>query len=188
MRSEAAAAGACVVVALFFAAKAVQGYDGFATLRPVGLAAAGLLVAAGLIWLGLRISGRAGRVAIGHGHGAKVIAHESGHLAAADHIGAKVKSYKVGGGEGVVRLADPESLSSRDYMAFMLAGRYAASTGAGCSGDDANFRAEERRMRSAGMRPGEINRVAAQARADAKRYGRSSRAKHWERKLKGGSA
>lgn len=129
---------------------------------------------------------RAGRVAVGHSHDGppgKILRHEGAHLEAADRIGAPVKCARFYGHSGFVRLADAEALSSRDYMAFQLAGRYGAGSRSGCGGDDQSVADEERRMRRAGVRPAEVRRTRRLADGDARRYGSSAGVARWAAKL-----
>lgn len=137
-----------------------------------------LLILGGLGLFALR---RPGRVAEGHFHGGgdRVRHHEGAHLSAAHRIGARVARAQVGHNP-MVRLADPERLTSRDYMAFMLAGEKA--TGAhGSSHDRAMVRAEKQRMRSRGVTPDEIRRTVQAAEGDARRYARD--AGRWAKQL-----
>lgn len=140
-----------------------------------------LLTLAGvLVWaFGRRAGGRDSQAHFHGGHDDKVRLHEGAHLSAAKKIGAPVARTRLGNSPMVV-LADPEALSSRDYMAFMLAGE-AATGGAGTAHDRANVRAEQKRMRERGASSSEIRRDTSAARSDARRYARG--AAHWAKRL-----
>lgn len=144
------------------------------------------VVAAGLLLFGVfRLGPVREAFAHGHGHGTTLLRHEAGHLAAAEGEGLAVKAVRVGGGSGYVELKNPDRLTPEQYLTFMLAGRYAAGTGAGCSADNGNVRAERRRMASQGMTRAQISAVERRAHSKAKSYGRSSRVDAHARKLAG---
>ena len=131
-------------------------------------------------------SDRQPRAKTGHIHGGtrQVMAtHEAGHVVAARALGATVKSARIVGAEPGVdwsgsRGNTPEQIAT-DVITFMHAGRVAAGTGRGCSGDQkaireqlsyvpAKDRARVRRTalaqaeRIVSSRRGEIRRVARQ--------------------------
>lgn len=128
------------------------------------------------------------RVAAGHahGHGRTLLRHESGHIVAAEQTGTRVKKIHLGVlGDSYVQLnrQDAENMSPRDYMAFMLSGRYAAGTGAGCSSDDKQVKVERDRLRRHGWSPAQVRREVRQAESDARRYARSGRVDYWADRL-----
>nr|WP_168172089.1 hypothetical protein [Pseudonocardia sp. AL041005-10] len=167
-----------------------------------GAAVAGLVLLAagrtvpGVVTLGLAVAvlvlvsrARAAlaRPAVGHAHGAgrALLRHEGGHLHAASKVGARVRSATVSKDSGLVELhrADVDRMSSRQYMAFMKAGRAAAGSAVGCSADDANVRDERRRMSRSGMSAAEIRRVERQADGDARSWARSGQVDRWADRL-----
>lgn len=124
------------------------------------------------------------RHATGHAHGGNRrtrAVHEAGHYVAAYKVGGYVSSADLARRGGQVQARNlPNAQAS---ATFFLAGRYAAGTGAGCSGDDADARAaineyppsERSARRRAAERDarrivsshrGEIRRVAARLERD----------------------
>ncbi|MDN5917935.1 MAG: hypothetical protein L0I76_23045 [Pseudonocardia sp.] len=121
----------------------------------------------------------AGRITVGHSHGAgrPLLRHEGNHVHTARSEGVRVVSATVTPSSGLVKMhrGDVERMSSRAYLAFMYAGKAAAGTAVGCSADRANVRAERRRMQGAGLTTAEVRKIDALAQADAARYARSSK-------------
>ena len=133
---------------------------------------------------------RTSRVPSGHAHSgtrARVAKHEAGHVVAARRVGGRVKSADVyAGGGGLVTWTGING-SEREQVvaniAFLRAGRYAAGTGAGCSGDDAAVRQMLRYLpttdRAAAQRAGEAEarRIVSSNRGEIRRI-----ANHLDRK------
>lgn len=126
-----------------------------------------------------------GRAVMGHGHGTQRIIsrHEAGHAAAARALGGRVRSMRMWSDGGLVQATLPTS-DPQAAITFLRAGRYAAGTGAGCSGDDDLVRRELRDVpradrarvrrdadrdarRIVRQRAGEIRRDAARLLEDA---------------------
>jgi hypothetical protein len=108
----------------------------------------GVLVVVGLLALVAKAGGgrvTSGRFVAGHSHGGPtrtIARHEAGHAAAARALGGRVVSATADRHGGYVDATIPNS--PRAAITFLLAGRRAAGTGAGCSADDAAIRAELR--------------------------------------------
>lgn len=121
----------------------------------------------------------AGRIAVGHSHGAgrPLLRHEGNHVHTARSEGVRIVSATVTTSSGLVTMhrGDVERMSSRAYLAFMYAGKAAAGTAVGCSADMANVRDERRRMQAAGLTGAEVRKIDSLAQADAERYARSSK-------------
>jgi hypothetical protein len=125
-------------------------------------------------------SGGKSRTATGHTHGGRRrvrAIHEAGHYVAAQAVGGYVAGAELTRHGGVVHARNLPNAQAQ--ATFLYAGRYAAGTGAGCSGDDADadaaineYPARERARRRAAAqrearrivnsRRGEIRRIAAQ--------------------------
>lgn len=133
----------------------------------------GLLIIAAMIWC---FCSGGKRSATGHFHGGRGMSrtratHEAGHYVAGRAVGASTTIRPDGN-------VDARGLpNARAQIVFQLAGRYAAGTGAGCSGDDASIRAalneypadqrarvmrgaEREARRIVASRRGEISRIA----------------------------
>lgn len=106
-----------------------------------------LVVVVGLLALLAKAGGggraATGRMVSGHAHGpSRTIArHEAGHVAAVRAVGGRVVSANADADGGLVRAVVPDVRAS---VTFLRAGRYAAGTSRGCSGDEASIRAELR--------------------------------------------
>jgi hypothetical protein len=133
----------------------------------VGLVSAGVL--AFLIWTSLPGGARA---VPGHSHSgtrARVARHEAGHVVAARAVNGRVTSaalHSTGGGlvQWYHRSHPGEEKLRQHNITFLLAGEYAAGTGAGCSGDRSAVRSELRRLPSK-----DRGRVMSRAKSDARR-------------------
>lgn len=173
MSREPAAALVLVAVGSFCAVKVVNTYSGLGSLLIPLLV--GLVVVAAAV----RVV-RAG--VTGHAHGsdqALIARHEAGHAVAARELG-RLDSARVWRGGGEVEWTSPASMSDAEAVeanvAFLLAGKYAGRSRAGCSADRAAIRRQLRRVPDPGAvraradatarrivssRQGEIDRVAA---------------------------
>lgn len=177
MPREALGPLALVGVALVFLTKAALSWPGFGHVVTSLLSGAvGLAVIVFVAWC--LCSGSKSRTVVGHSHGGnrRVRAtHEAGHYVAAKAVGGYVAGAELTRHGGVVHAKNLPNAQAQ--ATFLLAGRYAAGTGQGCSGDDDaaaaainEYPARERARRRAAAerdarrivnsRRGEIRRIA----------------------------